>query len=148
MQMSNKAVYILHLDDDQEWRDNVRLALDGNSYFFAYAKNVSDAKRVYGELAMAGYPPQLVILDISMAFEDANDTGGFRFVEELRSWGFTDKTAVIVLSGFITSQNLLNLFQDYKVEVEAIFDKGNFSEDIEVFQKIVAKCVTKMPLLP
>jgi hypothetical protein len=135
---------ILHVEDDSNWVDNVKRVLkDEENLILVNAKTADEAKRVYGDLLLNQHIPEIVILDISLVLEDKSDRGGINFAEELISWGFTDKTSIIILSDNVNIENLLLLFRNYKFKVEDVFRKGEFIDELDRFLKTVQRCLHK-----
>lgn len=134
--------FIIHVEDDEDWRDFVKklLANEENRLILA-AENANAAKIIYGDYLINGHVPELVILDISLIPDNREDKGGIEFLELLISFGLTEKTSIIILSENIGTQNLVDLFRKYNTSIVDVFSKGNFRDEIDRFVDTVNKCL-------
>lgn len=129
---------ILHLEDDQEWLENIRSLLKG--YDLYQATSVQDAARILFDLAASSLKCDLVIVDISLVFADAHDKGGFRFIDALENAGVLPGQAIIMLSAYPeVDDNMRTAFRKYKVH--DVFDKGNFVEEKDDFLERIAEVI-------
>lgn len=142
---------ILHLEDDPEWIEHVRLLL-GDKYDLHSVTDLEAAARRVIEVYKSGEHFDLAICDINLQVREVfNYTGlpnrhGLEFLDMFRRFladrGADEDIDVIVLSGYLElDQNMRMAFRDYRVL--DVFDKGNFADEAAAFTALVDKTVAK-----
>jgi CheY-like chemotaxis protein len=89
--MTDKQI-ILVVDDDPDFRDSLRIILEGNGYSVRVAANGREALETLKTLQ-----PNLVILDVMMA----TDTEGFDLAYELKNQPEYTDLPIILLTSFL-----------------------------------------------
>lgn len=97
--MQNGKKVILYIDDEQDFRDAVRVILEANGYVMVEAPSAESGLRVYRETN-----PDLVIVDLMMEEVDS----GTSFVRDLQALGNTAPVYMLSSVG-----DRLNMNVDY-----------------------------------
>lgn len=97
--MQNGKKVILYIDDEQDFRDAVRVILEANGYVMVEAPSAEAGLRVYRETN-----PDLVIVDLMMEEVDS----GTSFVRDLQALGNTAPVYMLSSVG-----DRLNMNVDY-----------------------------------
>lgn len=90
--MAKEKQMILVVDDDPDFRDSLRIILEGNGYEVVAASNGREALKVLKDRR-----PGLMILDIMMT----TDTEGFDLAFELRNTPEYEDLPIILLTSFL-----------------------------------------------
>ncbi|HXM71342.1 MAG TPA: response regulator [Thermoanaerobaculia bacterium] len=127
------AARILVLEDHPEWLSVVLDALARQGFLVDGAASAEAAANL---LAQRSY--DLLVLDISLDPNDAQDTGGLEFLERLQAEGKAAALSVIVLSGNATLDKMHDVFVKYRA-VDFV-EKKNFDNDD--FAELVARILS------
>jgi DNA-binding NtrC family response regulator len=84
---------ILIVDDEENWRTDLKYILEGEGYSVQVASSYSEAKQ-----ALASYAFRLLIADIILRPMNPDDRGGLQLLREIRE-GFRD-VGLIAVSGY------------------------------------------------
>ena len=109
--MKNKKK-ILHLEDDTEWVDIVRVDLgDFNIYS---ARSLEDALKLYKNMDF-----DAAILDISLILDDSQDNQGEFLLKALEGLSILPGKRIVILSAYLTGSfqdRMQKYFKFYKVK--------------------------------
>lgn len=106
-----KKKKILHLEDDPEWRNIVKKALDG---FIVYS--VGSLEEAIGLFRKTDF--DFAILDISLIIDDSQDDQGEFLLKGLKGLEILPGKRILILSAYLTGTNqnrMRKYFRDYKV---------------------------------
>jgi CheY-like chemotaxis protein len=122
---------ILHLEDDNDWIEIVRNALDG--YEVHGAHNLREAVKLYSDQLF-----EVVILDISLIPDDSQDIQGEQLLKALEGLQILPGKRIIILSAYLlglaNEDRTRKYFKFYDV-MDAIpkqkFDSKEFREIVD-----------------
>lgn len=128
--MTQRRKKILHLEDDPEWVEIVRNALNGYTVYGAH--NLKEATKIAAKKNF-----DLAILDISLIPGDSQDDKGERFLKALEGIPLLPGKRIIILSAYLLGSNqdrTRKYFRYYKV-LDAIpkqrFDSKELKEVVD-----------------
>ena len=135
--------FIIHIEDNDAWRNDVWRMLK-RRFKFKYMYNSADtlerARFILRDLGQLGSVVKVLILDISLVFENANERGGFRWLAESQLMGFNaNNLAVIILSGYLEGHQAEIAVLEEEGIVVGTFDKSEFVDRAEEFLDLVEK---------
>ena len=127
-------IKIFHLEDDNEWIDIVKSALDG--YEVYSARTLQEAITLYGAQKF-----DAAILDISLMPGDSKDQQGERFLNALKGLDVLPGKRIIILSAYLmglsNQDRVRKYFRFYDVKDAIPKQKFDSKEFREVMDEIV-----------
>jgi CheY-like chemotaxis protein len=116
--MNPKA--ILHVDDDEGWRNIVVETLHGAGYQITSAESQAHAMELLRENQY-----HLLILDLSLVINDASDIQGMQILSQLFQFSLFRTPEIILLTGYCTKERIREAF---RLGVADVMDKFDFDK--------------------